>query len=101
MAGICGASYLGYGISRGTVELTRRDVVGGLVLGVINYGSIIFLVLAYDSGMMQKSALLPVNNLGVVLVSALVAVLLFKERLTRFNWLGVALSVVALALLVL
>jgi len=72
-----------------------------LVLGVINYGSIIFLVLAYDSGMMQKSALLPVNNLGVVLVSALVAVLLFKERLTRFNWLGVALSVVALALLVL
>jgi uncharacterized membrane protein len=51
--------------------------------------------------MMQKSALLPVNNLGVVLVSALVAVLLFKERLTRFNRLGVALSVVALALLVL
>jgi drug/metabolite transporter (DMT)-like permease len=101
MAGLCGASYLGYGIRRGTIELTRRDIMGGLVLGTVNYGSIIFLVLAYDSDMMQKSALLPVNNLGVVLVSALVAVLLFGERLTRYNWLGVALSVVALALLVL
>jgi drug/metabolite transporter (DMT)-like permease len=34
-----------------------------------------------------------------VLVSALAAVLIFKEKLTRHNWLGVALSLVALALL--
>lgn len=100
MAGLCGAGYLGYGLSKGTVELTRRDIIGGLALGSINYGSIIFLVLAYDSGLMQKSALLPINNLGVVLVSALVAALLFKERLTRYNWLGVVLSLLALVLLV-
>jgi drug/metabolite transporter (DMT)-like permease len=99
MAGLCGTAYLGYGLRRGTVTITWRDVAGGLVLGAVNYGSIIFLVLAYDSGMMQKSALLPVNNLGVVLVSAIAAVLIFKEKLTRYNWVGVGLSVLALVLL--
>jgi uncharacterized membrane protein len=49
--------------------------------------------------MMEKSAMLPINNLGVVLVSALAAVLIFKEKLTRYNWVGVGLSLVALALL--
>jgi drug/metabolite transporter (DMT)-like permease len=49
--------------------------------------------------MMQKSSMLPINNLGVVLVSALAAVVVFKEKLTRYNWIGLALSLVALALL--
>jgi len=49
--------------------------------------------------MMQKSELLPVNNLGVVLVSSLAAVVFFREKLTRYNWMGVVLSVAALALL--
>jgi drug/metabolite transporter (DMT)-like permease len=99
MAGLCGAVFMGIQLYTGRMTLTLRDVLGGLVLGAINYGSIIFLVLAYDSGMMQKSAMLPINNLGVVLVSALAAVVVFKEKLTRYNWLGVALSLVALALL--
>lgn len=99
MAGLCGSVFMGIQLYTGRMTLTMRDVIGGLVLGAINYGSIIFLVLAYDSGIMQKSAMLPINNLGVVLVSALAAVLIFKEKLTRYNWLGVALSLVALALL--
>jgi drug/metabolite transporter (DMT)-like permease len=99
MAGLCGSVFMGVQLYTGRMTLTRRDVMGGIVLGAINYGSIIFLVLAYDSGIMQKSAMLPINNLGVVLVSALAAVMIFKEKLTRYNWVGVALSLVALALL--
>jgi uncharacterized membrane protein len=99
MAGLCGSVFMAIQLYTGRMTLTMRDVIGGLVLGAINYGSIIFLVLAYDSGIMQKSTMLPINNLGVVLVSALAAVLIFKEKLTRYNWLGVALSLVALALL--
>jgi drug/metabolite transporter (DMT)-like permease len=99
MAGLCGSIFMAIQLYTGRMTLTLRDVLGGLVLGAINYGSIIFLVLAYDSGMMQKSAMLPINNLGVVLVSALAAVVFFKEKLTRYNWLGVALSLAALALL--
>lgn len=99
MAGICGAIFLGFQLVKGRMSLTPRDVLGGLVLGAVNYCSILFLVLSYDSGIMQKSSLLPINNLGVVLVSAFAAVLIFKEKLTRYNWLGVGLSLLALGLL--
>lgn len=99
MAGLCGAGVLAYQILSGKIRLTGRDIAGGIVLGAVNYGSILFLVLSYDSGMMQKSELLPVNNLGVVLVSSLAAVVFFREKLTRYNWMGVVLSVAALALL--
>ncbi len=99
MAGLCGAILMTYQLIRGMIKVTMRDFVGGAVLGTVNYGSILFLVLSYDAGIMQKSELLPVNNLGVVLVSAFSAVLFFKEKLTSYNWLGLALSVIALVLL--
>ena len=99
MAGVCGAVIIAYQLASRKITLTSRDLLGGIILGTVNYGSILFLVLAYDSGIMQKSVLLPVNNLGVVLLSALAAVVLFREKLTRNNWLGVALSIAALALL--
>lgn len=77
----------------------RKDIFSGLVLGIVNYGSIYFLVKAYNSGLLEKSSMLPLNNLGVVVVSALGAVLLFKERLSRPNIIGLFVSVIALVLL--
>jgi drug/metabolite transporter (DMT)-like permease len=99
MAGLCGALVISYQIFRGKLTLTARDFMGGVVLGTVNYGSILFLVLAYDSGIMQKSELLPVNNLGVVIVSAFASIVFFREKLSRYNWLGIVLSMAALALL--
>ena len=68
-------------------------------MGVINYGSIFFLVKTIDSGWMMKSKIVCLNNLGVVMVSTFVAILLFKERLSKINWVGLALSIVALLVL--
>jgi drug/metabolite transporter (DMT)-like permease len=76
-----------------------RDLFSGIMLGIVNYGSIYFLVIAYNSEVMEKSTLLPLNNLGVVVVSALGAVMIFKERLSRPNWAGLLLSLLALILL--
>ncbi|MFM7106061.1 MAG: EamA/RhaT family transporter, partial [Flavobacteriales bacterium] len=78
---------------------STKDLFSGIMLGVVNYGSIYFLVIAYNSGVMEKSTLLPLNNLGVVIVSALGAVIIFTEKLSRPNWMGLALSLLALALL--
>ena len=44
----------------------------------------------------QSSASIPVNNMGIVLFSTLVAWLLFKEALSKINWLGIALAMVAI-----
>lgn len=76
-----------------------RSMAGGLVLGLVNYGSILFLIKAFDAELLDRSSLIPVNNLGVVAGSSLAAVLVFKEELSVRNKLGIVLSVVAMLVL--
>lgn len=78
---------------------TSRDLIGGIVLGCVNYGSIYFLVKVYDSGLWPRSILLPINNLSVVLLAAVIAFLFFKEKFTLINILGILLSITALVIL--
>jgi drug/metabolite transporter (DMT)-like permease len=101
VAGLIGSVIILYRIVILKIVPNTKDLFSGIMLGVVNYGSIYFLVIAYNSGVMEKSTLLPLNNLGVVIVSALGAVIIFKEKLSRPNWMGLALSLLALALLML
>lgn len=80
-------------------RIRLMDIGAGLLLGSINFISIFTLVKSYTSGIMSKSALLPVNNLAIVLVGSAAAYLIFKEKLSGVNKIGIALSVVALLLL--
>lgn len=75
------------------------DLLAGVGLGTVNYGSIYFLVMAYNSGIFPKSSLLPINNLAVVMLGALGAIVFFKEKLNKWNWLGLAFSVVSIVLI--
>lgn len=83
----------------GKLRITARDISCGVLLGIVNYGSIFFLIQAYHSNIFQKSILLPLNNLFIVLLGALSAMLLFKEKLSKFNWLGIAFGLISLTLL--
>ncbi|MFN8775947.1 MAG: hypothetical protein ACK5XV_04200 [Flavobacteriales bacterium] len=100
-AGITGAVLLVIRQFTGIRELRMREAVAGIGLGLVNFGSIYFLVNAYDSGLLPRSSLLPVNNLSVVIIGAAAAMLFFRERLSRLNWIGVVLSISALMLLLL
>jgi len=70
-----------------------------LLLGLINFASIYFLVQALKTDGMESSILFPLNNIGVVVLSTLLSVLLFKESLSRINISGVVVSIVALIVL--
>lgn len=99
VAGLIGLFLIFYRVMFLKIVPTRKDMTSGVILGVVNYGSIYFLVRAYNSGMMDKSSMLPLNNLGVVMVSTLGAVGFFKERLSRPNIAGIVVSIIALVLL--
>lgn len=88
-------------IKGGGYHLRLRDALAGIGLGIVNYGSIYFLVKSYDLAIWPKSTLLPINNLSVVIVGALAAFLIFKEKFSVKNLIGLFLSGVALALLLL
>ena len=76
-----------------------KNLLAGVLIGIPNYFSIWCLVHFLQESPWQTSASIPVNNMGIVLFSAVVAWILFKERLTKINWLGILLSLVAIYLI--
>jgi len=84
--------------TQGKFHFQWKNVIGGIVLGVPNYFSIYFLVKALRSGVMDSSGIFTVNNVAIVMVSTLIGILLFKEKLLPKNWLGIALAVISIIL---
>lgn len=96
------AFFVGLGLVLGKGIRTGRwpgfEVVGiGVVLGVVNYGSAEFLLRAL--GQLPGSFVFPANNVAIVIGGALLGVFVWRELLSRWNWLGIALAALALALL--
>lgn len=81
--------------------LSRTTVLGGVILGVINVGSLFFLLSAYQSMPFPRSAIVPSNNLGIVLATSLAGIAFFRERPDGRNILGWAFATTALILLLL
>lgn len=76
-----------------------RNVIAGVLIGIPNYFSIWCLVHFLKQSPWQTSASIPVNNMGIVLFSSVVAWLLFKEKLSKINWVGILLSLLAIYLI--
>ena len=78
-----------------------KNILGGVVLGIPNYFSIYFLVLALRSGVLESSGIFTVNNVAIVMLSTLTGIVLFRERLLRKNWIGIVLAVISIFLVAL
>lgn len=75
-----------------------KNIIAGIVLGVPNYFSIIFLIKALQTKGFESSALFTINNVGIVIVSTLVGLLLFKEKFSVKNKIGIALAILGIVL---
>ena len=82
----------------GRMRFTVRDALAGLLLGLANFGNIVFYVRAHQALADRPSLVFAAMNLGVVALGALVGTLAFREKLSRLNLAGVALAAVAIVL---
>lgn len=80
-------------------KFRAKSLLAGICLGIPNYFSIYGITRALDSDLMESSALFPVNNMGIVALSAIGALLIFKEKFSAANWMGILLSLGAIALI--
>ncbi|MDD3892919.1 MAG: hypothetical protein PHE03_11530 [Bacteroidales bacterium] len=77
----------------------------GALLGLANFGSLYFLIRALNHininihQQLASSAVLGINNIGIVVLSVIIGFLAYKERPTLINWAGIALSGVAIVVL--
>jgi len=86
-------------ILSGRQRLNIQSILAGIAIGLPNYFSIWSLGKVITAYKGNSSAIIPVNNMGIVLFSAVAAWLLFKERLSLVNWIGIALAIAAIALI--
>ncbi len=80
--------------------LTPKPWIYGGLLGIVNFGSIYLMIRALNSGVFANSAVTGITNIGVVSLSVLIGTFFFKEKLTKLNFAGVALSLVAIGMLI-
>lgn len=78
-----------------------KSLLAGVCLGIPNYGSIYFLIMALHSSGLESSEVFPLNNIGIVLLASFSAFWLFGERLSKMNILGVVCAVLAIVLIAL
>lgn len=76
---------------------TGRTVAWGGLLGVVNYGSLEFLLRAIK--VLPGPFVFPANNIAIMALAALIGVTVWRERLSRLNLIGLGLASVALMLL--
>jgi drug/metabolite transporter (DMT)-like permease len=69
--------------SKAKINITTKDIIGGLILGVPNYFSIYFMLKALNSGVMKSALLFPVLNVSNVLLTALIGLLYTKNILQK------------------
>lgn len=74
--------------------ISHQTIIGGAVLGLLNYSTTYYMLLAMS--LFQSNVLFPIQNVGIVMLSALFGFFLFREKLSLINWAGIFLSIAAI-----
>lgn len=80
-------------------NLDRKIIGWSLMLGVVNLGSIIFLLNALKNSNIDSSIVFGINHLSIITLVVLTGIIFFKEKLTKMNWLGIAFAFLAIMIL--
>lgn len=94
VAFIIGLLFLTVKLLQKNEKLNFKSMLVGIILGIVNWASLYFLLAALAT--MESSVFFPVNNIGIVLATVFVSILLFKEKLNPKQWFGVFIAISAI-----
>ena len=98
---IIGAFIVAYKAAVGQFKFQFKSIVGGFFLGLVNYYSIYYLLKALNHETLESSSLFTINNVGIVMITTLVGLWVFKEHISRKNWIGIILAIISIVLITL
>lgn len=81
------------------LKFPLKTLLGGAILGVVNYFSIYYLLKALNYEGLESSTLFTVNNVAIVMLSTLLGLFLFKERISKMNWIGISLAIISIVII--
>lgn len=101
IAGVIGIGLLSAKAIQKQFTFAPKSIVSGVILGVVNYYSIYTLLKALNAENFESSTIFTVNNVAIVMLTTLIGLLLFKERLLTKNWIGIGIAVLSIILVTL
>ena len=81
------------------VKFTWRHIFFGWILGFCNFGNILFYLKAHEALAHKPSTVFSAMNIGVISLGALTGVIVFKEKLSTLNKVGIVLAIVAIVIM--
>lgn len=97
-AGSIGLIILAIKKFRNEIQLDAKSIVGGLILGLTNYASLYYVIKSLQLPNMESSTFFTLNNVAIVMASTLTGLWVFKEHLTKKNWIGIGMALIAIFL---
>ena len=77
-------------------QWTVPSVFGGIMLGVLNFFNILFYIKAHQSFGGNPTLVFAGMNIGVICLGTITGALIFKEKISKLNWLGIMFSLAAI-----
>lgn len=90
---------VGYEIFIQNKKIASINAVCGVAVGLFNFGNIYFYLKAHQAFSENPSTIFAGMNTGVIVLGSLIGVLIFKEKLSRNNYLGIFLALLSIVLL--
>lgn len=81
-------------IDRSAIAL--GSFLAGFVLGLLNLGTVYFIMKALATANLDSTWVYALNSFGIVLMSMLVAITIFKESISKMGYAGVAVAIMSI-----
>jgi drug/metabolite transporter (DMT)-like permease len=85
-----------YQVIKKTMRFSWPHILIGWVLGIANFGNILFYLKAHKALANQPSAVFSAMNIGVIVAGALIGLIIFKEKLSLLNKAGIVIAIIAI-----
>ncbi|MGZ2368503.1 hypothetical protein ACXR6G_01795 [Ancylomarina sp. YFZ004] len=76
-----------------------NTLIGGSILGIANFGSLYYLIAALNNSGFKSSVVFSMVNIGIVSLSLIFGLFIYKEKISKLNYMGIALSFIAIIIL--
>ncbi|WP_269685068.1 EamA/RhaT family transporter [Flavobacterium lacustre] len=81
-------------------KLKYKSILFGALVGLFNFGNILFYLKAHQSFAENPSTVFAGMNMGVIIIGSLTGIFVFKEKLSKMNYTGLFLALIAIVLIV-
>jgi drug/metabolite transporter (DMT)-like permease len=82
------------------VKINFKSILFGGLVGVFNFGNILFYLKAHQAFADNPSTVFAGMNMGVIVIGSLVGIFVFKEKINKLNIIGLLLALIAIVFIV-